>query len=287
MLNPYWKRVYSLQDFKEWEKMEAHTPPFYDFSFEIINKLLAKYFRTKNGYELGPTKNWYQRKEILGRTMKELEFAIANDEEKQTKNWNKNQERDESLDAQLEREKGMYESKISKREAAMNRVSQRDMPIATPIFDIASAPTAVEAIKSGIKAPVIGAQVSTLGGPERASIMIVVGLEPKESWVNGIFENSKYARFRLDRNGVMESFVNNTGTKFRKTRAKSIEDVIAKLNAFIAATKSEIEDAMSRAKAAIERGDGIAHDVAAEHGQMFDNVKHMKWFVEAVAEEMN
>ena len=40
------------------------------------------------------------------------------------------------------------------------------------------------------------------------------------------------------------------------------------------------------AKAAIEAGDDVAYDVASENGQMFDNVKHMQWFIEAVAREM-
>ncbi len=28
------------------------------------------------------------------------------------------------------------------------------------------------------------------------------------------------------------------------------------------------------------------HDVAAEHGQIVENVKHMRWFVEAVADRL-
>jgi hypothetical protein len=46
------------------------------------------------------------------------------------------------------------------------------------------------------------------------------------------------------------------------------------------------EEAIQLAQELIENGDDIAHDVAAEHGMMFDNVKHMRWFVEAVAEEV-
>ena len=41
---------------------------------------------------------------------------------------------------------------------------------------------------------------------------------------------------------------------------------------------------IAEALAAIEREDTVCFDVAAEHGQMFLNVKHMKWFVDAVAE---
>jgi hypothetical protein len=40
------------------------------------------------------------------------------------------------------------------------------------------------------------------------------------------------------------------------------------------------------ARKAIEREDDVCFDVAAEHGQIFGNVKHMKWFAEAVAEAL-
>ena len=43
---------------------------------------------------------------------------------------------------------------------------------------------------------------------------------------------------------------------------------------------------LSRASEAIEDADMVCFDVAAEHGQMFGNVKHMTWFVEAVADEL-
>jgi hypothetical protein len=284
MLNPYWKTVYDPKDVDLWKKVEATTPPFFDFSFEAINKLLDKYFRTNKGYRLGPTKNWYQRKEILAKTMKELDMAVAYDEEDQVKKWNENQERDESLDARLEREKGMYESRISSRVPEWLKVSQRDV---LTIFDAATASKAAETIKTGVKAPIVNVHVSTLGGPDRPSILIAVGLDPKEKWANGIFENSQYIRFHLYANGVLESFVNTTTHKFRKTRVKSVEDVVAKINSFIQLVKASEDDYVTKARQAIERGDSIAYDVALNEGQIFDNVKHMRWFIEAVADELS
>jgi len=44
---------------------------------------------------------------------------------------------------------------------------------------------------------------------------------------------------------------------------------------------------MDKARAAIQREDSVCFDVAAEYGQMFENVKHMKWFVRAVADELS
>lgn len=44
------------------------------------------------------------------------------------------------------------------------------------------------------------------------------------------------------------------------------------------------EDLLARAEGAIERDEDFIYDVAAETGQMVGNVKHMRWFVEAVAD---
>jgi len=41
------------------------------------------------------------------------------------------------------------------------------------------------------------------------------------------------------------------------------------------------------AQQAIDNEDEVCFDVAAEFGQMFANVKHMSWFVEAVAQELS
>jgi len=46
------------------------------------------------------------------------------------------------------------------------------------------------------------------------------------------------------------------------------------------------EETLQLAQKLIDDGDEICYDVAANQGQMFDNVKHMRWFVKAVAEEV-
>jgi hypothetical protein len=48
----------------------------------------------------------------------------------------------------------------------------------------------------------------------------------------------------------------------------------------------EAGDSLQAAREAIEREDDVCFDVAADHGQIFANVKHMTWFVEAVATEL-
>ncbi len=131
-----------------------------------------------------------------------------------------------------------------------------------PIFDSASAKSAVSEIKAGIKAPFVSVVDSSLGGPENVSILLAFSLEPKEKWENSIFENSPYARFHIYNNGNMELFAmgHHAGQadasgrrdwknaarlpKFRKTKVKSVADAIAKINAYI----SEAETAKGGAK---------------------------------------
>lgn len=117
----------------------------------------------------------------------------------------------------------------------------------------------VEKLKKGIKGyEQLNVQKSTLGGPQNVSIHITVGLDPKDTWQNGIFENSTY--FRMSWNGattkgyqtepnVMEVYVKpfTMGDKtlrrkmtFRKYRPKSVEDAIKKINEYIKKVKSLI-----------------------------------------------
>jgi hypothetical protein len=49
------------------------------------------------------------------------------------------------------------------------------------------------------------------------------------------------------------------------------------------ATLRELAD---RAQSAIDREEDFVFDVAVEYGQIFDNVKHMRWFRRAVAEAL-
>ena len=87
-----------------------------------------------------------------------------------------------------------------------------------------------------IKAAVVSSQVSTLGGVDRASIMLTVSLDPRSQWVNGILHNSRYAMFRLDRNGTIENFSHGFRRpvkRMRKSRATSLPDAVSKINKYL------------------------------------------------------
>jgi len=105
------------------------------------------------------------------------------------------------------------------------------------VFDVDDKDSIIREVKSKIDAEVVRASISTLGGDERASLMLAIGFDPKEEWANNIFENSRYFRIRINRDGTMEQFVQNgMKKKLRKTRVKSIADAIKKLNNYIKQT---------------------------------------------------
>ena len=106
-----------------------------------------------------------------------------------------------------------------------------------PLFDVRGADELAAALKSDLKAPYVSARKSTLGGDENVSVMLVVSLDPRESWLNGILQNSRYFHMSIDRNGTINRFGGYGVPKFRKSRAKSVADVVARINKYIAEAK--------------------------------------------------
>ncbi len=60
--------------------------------------------------------------------------------------------------------------------------------------------------------------------------MLSYSIEPKEKWINNIFENSSYRRFSIYNDGTIENFVCSGLPKVRKFTAKTVDDLIDKLN---------------------------------------------------------
>lgn len=80
---------------------------------------------------------------------------------------------------------------------------------------------------------------SALGGVNRASLFVLVCLDPKETWNHGIMENSCYARFSLGYEGKLEQFIRpfRYEKKFRKCNFKTIAEAADKINAYMAEVK--------------------------------------------------
>lgn len=99
-----------------------------------------------------------------------------------------------------------------------------------------------DTIKQLLRAEEVSVQFSTLGGAHNASIMILVCLEPRTTWSNGILQNSKYARFALhSRENRVELFSGGLRTlKFRKAQIKTVEDAAAKIQKWIDAAMEQV-----------------------------------------------
>jgi hypothetical protein len=78
--------------------------------------------------------------------------------------------------------------------------------------------------------PFLTGHVSTLGGNHRPSMMLTASLDPKDTWINGILENSRYGKFHIDYNGTMEMHSGYGVAKFRKCKIKGTQDLISKLH---------------------------------------------------------
>jgi hypothetical protein len=104
------------------------------------------------------------------------------------------------------------------------------------VFDVETADDLVDDIRSGIDAPFANAKKSTLGGKDRVTVLAVISLDPRSEWSNGILENSRYARFHIDNDGVIEMFSGGwrgMPKKFRKSVAKDAKDVVRLLNRWV------------------------------------------------------
>lgn len=94
----------------------------------------------------------------------------------------------------------------------------------------------LDTVRQGIKAEYVNAYISTLGGRDNASIMIKLSLDKPETWMYGIFENSRTAYFSLDLCGTLENFSGRI-SHIRQKNVKTIPDAIAYINKKIGGVK--------------------------------------------------
>ena len=78
--------------------------------------------------------------------------------------------------------------------------------------------------------------LSTLGGAERTSLMILVVLDARETWANKIMENARHARFSVTSGAhKLEAFVISPRSigNFRKTNAESVDEIATKIKKWL------------------------------------------------------
>jgi hypothetical protein len=76
--------------------------------------------------------------------------------------------------------------------------------------------------------PYLNVSRSTLGGDDKASILISISLDKKETWKNGIYQNSRYRQFHMY-DGKIESISGYGCEKFRKASVKDANDAVDKI----------------------------------------------------------
>lgn len=76
--------------------------------------------------------------------------------------------------------------------------------------------------------PFMNVQRSTLGGELRASLLITISLDKKETWSNNILENSRYAHFRIGQARI-QHFSGYKTTNMRAAKVINIDKAIEKL----------------------------------------------------------
>ena len=97
------------------------------------------------------------------------------------------------------------------------------------IFNIDNIKESKESLRNELKFPFIGVKHSTLGGDDRVSIMLAVATTTPDKWINGIFENSDYARIEISNTGTVKHF-GGSNMKLRKKTVKSLQDAITHIN---------------------------------------------------------
>jgi len=90
-------------------------------------------------------------------------------------------------------------------------------------------------IYDGINAPYKDASFSMLGYPRPTSYFVSVSLDKKDTWPNGYLMNSRYRKFSWypdtgELNDISGSY---KAPKFRKTKARNVQEVHNKINAWV------------------------------------------------------
>ena len=86
--------------------------------------------------------------------------------------------------------------------------------------------------------PYLKVNLSTLGGINHASIMITFSLDSRDTWINGIMQNSRYAHVMIDSDLKIENFSGSV-KPLRRATCKDLQTAINKIVSWIEKVKGE------------------------------------------------
>lgn len=99
------------------------------------------------------------------------------------------------------------------------------------LFDYDKAFEVKENLKEKLDFPYVSGYVSALGGRDRASILLTITEDSKETWINGILQNSRYRKIYIENNGRVEEITRSHKIKhMRAFTAKNIKHLLDKIN---------------------------------------------------------
>jgi hypothetical protein len=136
--------------------------------------------------------------------------------------------------------RGAFERAVAANKSIRSSVKTATRGEPLSVFDVNTAEDFAREIESGVKAPFVRARVSALGGDMRVAVVLTVSLDPRDEWTNRILENSRYARFRIDNDGVISNFSGGGYgfiKRFRKSVVKDAADAVRILNRWVKANQ--------------------------------------------------
>ncbi len=117
-------------------------------------------------------------------------------------------------------------------------IKLKDLLLEDTMMDLDAAQKLAVELTDKIDAKWVRARVSTIGGKHRPSIMMSISLDPRNEWENKIFQNSRWMMFAINYDGVINQHARAREVKnFRKARFRTPDEVIQKINRYLAQTK--------------------------------------------------
>ncbi len=107
-----------------------------------------------------------------------------------------------------------------------------------PVFSPADVEEFAARLRTELTGPAVEhVNIKTSTFANNVSILVLVIFDPKPSWINGIMENARIMRFHIEQPNVIRQFTKgyklDNVKKFRKSRVKSQDAAIKKLNDYL------------------------------------------------------
>lgn len=122
--------------------------------------------------------------------------------------------------------KGIIEKSEINENIPVKKSNKAKIDMNTKLFTDSNIDEVMDQVRKGLKFPYVDVHGSTF---DKDDFYITISIQPKSEWNFGYINNTKHITIAVSQNRKVEA-VKNYGLKFRGFRAKSIEEVIEKVN---------------------------------------------------------